>query len=268
MNFRLLQSWLHTTHLLSLDVVLGATCWAIVVWKLPHGHAEVNSLAVITLALSIFLTYTLDRLFDIKKRPTINTLRHLFHAQHSDMLQKICYVCGTILMVVALFLPLSLIIFGISVAIFTTLYLFLVNRLASEHLFHAFKEPLVALVYALGIWGGVMVVRIFGLVAFQNLLLFSWMEAFETAEDQSLAIVWGEELSQKVIIAISLIVFVTNFSLLFLCETNFQRRICCILILMAFFQTVFTLKPSIFLKNERYRWLGEGIFWLMGLVLI
>lgn len=140
-----------------------------------------------------------------------------------------------------------------------------------------------AVLYAAGVWGSVWIQRptvhgieiaeclMFVGIAFQNLLLFAVMEQRETrSPDQSLfslATAWGEDRCDLVLRWLTFGIIATGFGLCFITSDRFAQRSTLMLALMSL--TLYSIQryPDYFLKNERYRWLGDGVFWLPVLVL-
>ena len=240
----------------------------------------------VVLALVVFIIYTVDRLLDVRKYRADATSqpltpRHQFHAQHAPALWRVVFVATALVLMLALFLPGSVITFGIGLGIACVVYVGAVFRLPTRHPALLLKEPLVALLYTAGVWGSVWVQRstvswvelveclMFGVIAFQNLLLFAVMEQYETVNQSmfSLATEWGPERCALVLRWLTVGVVVTGFSLCFLTSDRFAQRSALMLALMSLILYGMQRYSAYFLKRERYRWLGDGVFWMPALVL-
>jgi hypothetical protein len=240
----------------------------------------------IVLALVVFVIYTVDRLLDIRKPNRPPTGRHRFHHRYAPLLWRV--VAGAILLGLGLtfLLPGSVVRFGFVLGIVCAVYVGAVFRLPARHPALLLKEPLVALLYSAGIWGSVWVQRptvsgieisealMFVGIAFQNLILFDVMEKREmSAVTQpvkaafSLATEWGEVRCNTLLRWLAFTITASGLALCFITPDRFAQRSALMLVLMSL--TLYSIQyyPDYFLKNERYRWLGDGVFWLPALVL-
>lgn len=245
----------------------------------------------VVLALVVFVIYTVDRLLDVRKyavdppsQPM--TARHRFHQRYAMLLWCVVGVAAGLIVILTFFLPGNVVKFGIVLGGICVVYVGSVFRLPARHPALLLKEPLVAVLYAVGIWGSVWVQRttvsrievveflMFLGIAFQNLLLFAVMEQYETGSldhpDQplfSLATAWGEKRCGLVLNWLTAVIVVTGFTLCFLTTDRFAQRSALMLGLMSLTLYVIQRYPAYFLRNERYRWLGDGVFWMPALVL-
>ncbi|WP_394355473.1 UbiA prenyltransferase family protein [Spirosoma validum] len=240
----------------------------------------------IVLALVVFIIYTVDRLLDIRKYKADKssqplTLRHQFHRRHATLLWRVVAMAAALALVLTFFLPGSVITFGIVLGGLCAAYVGVVFRLPARHPALLLKEPLVAALYVAGVWGSVWVQRLsvskiditeclmFAAIAFQNLLLFAVMEQYETPDQPvfSLATAWGQERCNLILRWLTIGVIVVGFSLCFLTSDRFAQRSALMLALMSLALYGIKRYPAYFTRNERYRWLGDGVFWMPALVL-
>ena len=240
----------------------------------------------IALALVVFVIYTVDRLLDVRKYKTDAssqplTDRHQFHRQHATLLWRVVVIAIILTLGLTFFLPGSVVKFGIVLGGICAAYVGAVFRLPARHPALLLKEPLVAVLYTAGIWGSVWVQRptvskvdvveclMFLGIAFQNLLLFAVMEQYETPDQSmfSLATAWGQERCDFILRWLTLVVVIAGFSLCFLTDDRFAQRSALMLGLMSLTLYGIQRYPAYFLKNERYRWIGDGVFWMPALVL-
>ncbi len=260
----------------------------------------------VALALVVFIIYTVDRLLDVRKSKADDsgqplTDRHQFHRQYAQLLWRVVAVAAALALLLLFFLPGSVIKFGIVLGGLCAAYVGAVFRLPVRHPALLLKEPLVAMLYTAGIWGSVWVQRptvsrvevaeclMFAAIAFQNLLLFAVMEQYETRppvmqsvrrgassrsdSDQtnqpvfSLASAWGEERCTIIMRWLTVGVVIAGFALCFLTSDRFAQRSALILALMSLTLYGIQRYPAYFLKHERYRWLGDSVFWMSALVL-
>ncbi len=235
----------------------------------------------IVLALVVFIIYTVDRLLDIRKPNEPATARHLFHRQYAPLLWRSVIVAAVLAFILCFFLPGSVIKFGVVLGGICAAYIGAVYRLPTRHPALLLKEPLVAMLYSAGVWGSVWVQRpaISGIemaqfamflgIAFQNLLLFAVMEKRELPgqPEFSLATEWGEERCDTLLRWLTFAIIATGLTVCFLTEDRFAQRSAIMLALMSLTLYGIQRYPAYFLKHERYRWLGDGVFWFPALVL-
>jgi hypothetical protein len=240
----------------------------------------------IVLALVVFIIYTVDRLLDIRKPNCPPTARHLFHQQNAPLLWRVVAGAAVLGLVLTFLLPGSVIKFGLVLGGICVAYVGAVFRLPARHPALLFKEPLVALLYSAGVWGSVWVQRpsvsgveitealMFMAVAFQNLILFDVMEKRELSDmvqsghsSFSLATEWGDERCDTFLRWLTFGVVGCGLALCFISEDRFAQRSALMLGLMSLTLYGIQRYPAYFLRRERYRWLGDGVFWLPALVL-
>ncbi|AUD03524.1 hypothetical protein [Spirosoma pollinicola] len=277
--------YLRNSYYLSFPVVMGAVFSNRMAIRLSDVD-PVHWATSIILALVVFIIYTVDRLLDVRKF-TIDpasqplTARHRFHRDHAPLLWCVVIGAAVLAFILTFFLPGSVIKFGLVLGGVCIAYVGAVFRLPARHPALLLKEPLVAVLYAAGIWGSVWVQRpsvsmieilqglMFAGIAFQNLLLFAVMEQLEAPHEAqfSLATAWGLGNCALILRWLTLIIVLTGFALCFLTEDRFAQRSALMLSLMSLTLYGIQRYPDYFLKNERYRWLGDGVFWMPMLVL-
>jgi 4-hydroxybenzoate polyprenyltransferase len=157
---------------------------------------------------TVLLIYTADHQADVYRMPGPPlTDRHRFHWRYRRPLRPLAGLLAVGLAGAALPLPRVVLVYGLLLAGAVGAYLLVVSRLPEargRRWFH--KEILVAALYTAGVWGSVAVRAgalppfarlagvIFGLLALQNLLLFSYLEWEEDVSQgqRSLARSWGK----------------------------------------------------------------------------
>lgn len=240
----------------------------------------------IVLALAVFCIYTIDRLLDIRKPNQPLTARHAFHRANALVLWQLVAGAAILAFVLMFFLPGPVIRFGVALGIICVGYVGAVYRLPARHPALLAKEPLVAVLYAVGIWGSVWVQRpmttgteiteglMFTAVALQNLLLFSAMETREPggAAAFSLATSWGATRCERLVGWLALAVVLAAFAVCFVTDEpgggpRFAERAAIMLGIMSSVLYIIQRYPAYFIRYERYRWLGDAVFWLPALVL-
>ncbi|MFD2573240.1 hypothetical protein ACFSUS_21535 [Spirosoma soli] len=274
---------LRNAYYLSFPVVMGAVLSNRMATRLSDVE-PIHWATPIVLALAVFVIYTVDRLFDVQKAGASTatlTARHRFHRQHAPLLWRVVAVAALLALVLAFFLPTGVIKFGIILGGICAAYVGAVFRLPTRHPALLLKEPLVALLYSVGIWGSVWVQRpvvsgieitefaMFIGIAFQNLILFDVMEVREVASQPvfSLASEWGEPRCDLILRWLTFGVVAAGLTICFVTHDRFAQRSALMLALMSL--TLYSIQryPAYFLRNERYRWLGDGVFWMPALVL-
>ncbi|MES2731272.1 MAG: hypothetical protein V4714_05970 [Bacteroidota bacterium] len=278
-------------HLLNLDVVAGALVGNLMVRYLLQTPAY-SVMSFYVLGSTVFIIYTADRLWDVRRTKIISTdlvrmtPRHRFHYEHQPLLWGLISLLTIVTGWLALsFLPLPVFRFGLELALLVVLYLGFVHlmgslaHIPSRYLFH--KEPLVAILYTAGIWGSVLVIKhpvalvdwvlclVFGWVAFQNLLLFSLfdMENDLCKNESSLATYWGTALTQRVLNWLFIVIILVSGAVLLVYAQNArQREVASTEALMSITLFILGYFPTYFRQGERYRWLGDGIFFIPLLI--
>lgn len=276
---------IRNAYYLSVPVVLGAVLSNRLAARLSDVD-PVHWATPVVLALVVFAIYTADRLFDIRKLGRTTplsglTARHRFHRLHETALWWSVIGAGIGALVLVFFLPWSVVEFGLILGAVCAVYLGVVFSLPTRHPSLLLKEPLVAVLYSAGVWGSVWVQRpsinwiditqglLFMAIAFQNLLLFAVMEELEHAKqaDFSLATYWGLSTSNIILTTITVLVVGTALTLCFVVDDRFAQRSALMLGLMSLSLYVIQRFPDQFIRDERYRWLGDAVFWLPALVL-
>ncbi|MVM28845.1 hypothetical protein GO755_02285 [Spirosoma sp. HMF4905] len=278
-------TYIRNLYYLSFPVVIGA----VLSNKMAARLSDVDPIhwaTPIVLALAVFIIYTVDRLLDVQK-DEINatgqplTARHRFHREHAPVLWRLVIGSAVLAVILTFFLPSSVVKFGIVLGGVCVAYVGAVFRLPAYHPALLLKEPLVATLYSAGIWGSVWVQRptisnvdiaeclMFTGIAFQNLLLFAVMEQLESPRKPmfSLASEWGADRCDMILRWLTFVIIATGLALCFLAKDRFAQRSALMLALMSLTLYGIQRYPAYFLKNERYRWLGDGVFWMPALVL-
>lgn len=179
---RILTRAYRLLNILSLDIVLGAVICALFFGKLLE--VTILPYGLLGLAFTVWIIYTTDHLMDARDiEGEASSERHRFHQQHFRMLKNIVIIVLVIDAFVILFTRRPVLQWGFCLALFVLAYL-----LVQRHL-KFMKEFFVALFYTCGILLPALSVTAveltmahfsvfiqFFLIAFTNLLLFSWFE--------------------------------------------------------------------------------------------
>jgi hypothetical protein len=264
--------YLKRAHWLSLDVVAGAMVTHSIALRLPDGHGKVYWASTLLVGIAVFIIYVIDRLLDNRKPNFTPTPRHRFHAKYEPVLFKIVAGLGVLGFICLFWLPSNMLLIGFVLAIVAGVYLWVVYRTSSHSNVQLLKEPFVALIYTLGIWGtalrttpdtsweSIVFMVLFGLVALQNLLLFSWFESFEVEEGYSLAIAWGTETLSAVLNGLAIVVVLTAIGALCVTQYRYCVRTSITVALMSICMHLLKRQSAQVIAQERYRWLGDGVF--------
>lgn len=278
-----IKAFLQTAHYLNLDVVAGAVFSHIMVARLPDGRRPVDWATTVLLGICVFIIYTVDRLYDVRKGQKTRsklTPRHQFHAENQVVLIRTVLILTAVCVILLFWLPKSVIWFGTILALVSGAYVWGVSRLPASNRKLVWKEPAVTLLYTVGVWGSSWAQKptigwaeiglgvLFLLIVFQNLLLFSVMEAQEFPDTSfSLATLWGAGRSDVILRTFTVVITVLALVIFFLADDRFAQRAAVIEGLMSAVLYAIQRYPKAFLTNERYRWIGDGVFWLPVLIL-
>lgn len=276
---------IRNANYLSFPVVMGAVLSNQMAARLSDV-APVHWTTPIVLALAVFIIYTLDRLLDIRRPDRPPTNRHRFHHRYAPLLWRLVAGAIALGLLLTFFLPGSVVRFGLVLGSICAAYIGAAFRLPARHPALLLKEPLVALLFSAGIWGSVWVQRtmvggleiagalMFTGIAFQNLILFDVLETRELSgvvqpgrATFSLAATWGDERCDTLLRWLTFGVATCSLAVCLIAGDRFSQRAALILGLMSLALYGIQRYPAYFLKNERYRWLGDGVFWLPALVL-
>jgi hypothetical protein len=266
-----------TAQALSLDVALGAVCCSAMFCRLV-GLEPLPWTQLWVLGGTVLLIYTADHQADVYRMPGPPlTDRHRFHWRYRRLLRPLAGMLAVGLAGAALPLPRVVLVYGLLLAGAVGAYLLVVSRLPEargRRWFH--KEILVAAMYTAGVWGSVAVRAgalppfarlagvIFGLLALQNLLLFSYLEWEEDVSQgqRSLARSWG---TGRVLLATRALTLV----LAGLLAAGWDGAEGCTG--LAVWGTLAAMTgglgalcafPAAFRRHYRYRLLGDGVFLL------
>jgi hypothetical protein len=261
-------------HLLNLDVVLGAIIGYIFFAKLPNRYGEINIPTMIVLGACTWIIYIIDRLLDNLKPIENQTVRHHFHAKYQKQLLILVGFLLIISIVFLFYLPTEVFYLGLKMAIPLVIYFFLFLYFKINFI----KEPITAIFYTIAVAGTALITHEdlrrndlllmlnYGLIAFQNLLLFSLFETYSDKARQNLVSKIGTKFTLFLIILITIFIFSSEF--FFFKNINLYQSICFFIeVFMTFVLLIISLLPKIFLQNETYRWLADGVFFIPILVM-
>jgi 4-hydroxybenzoate polyprenyltransferase len=270
-------------RLWSLDVVIGSL--AVGGYFVHIFEVSMPKWWWVILPLSVWIIYTTDHLLDGLKTKNINAAiyRHQYHYKNKKLFVKaiISAIIIDILMVI-IFLPEKLILRGIVLSFFVAAYLFTVHFINKKRFFYYQKEFVIATVYTIGIILGPITISNKSLTSWQFILvagiaLLTWAEGllaawFDYDNDihdghVSFATVKGKKTTKYFILFINIFIFVL-LKINVLLITNYTQFFAIIIeALMNLILLIMLLSHEKFKYNDRYRILGEMVFWIPGIMI-
>ncbi len=254
-------------NILSLDVAAGAMVCAsffaqiLEVTILPHG--------LISLGLTVWIIYTADHLLDARKSKQVAaTERHRFHQRYFKVLVAIMILVVLIDASQIYFIRSIVFVAGLWLSFFVMSYFLVQQRLGF------LKELLAALLYTSGVLlipfsvkshlasSQILLILQFGITAWINLLLFSWIDRplDERDSHQSFATTYGERATFKALLILFVLsgaLTVTQLLLFPLCTAVVLTLTSMNVLLLLIF-----MKRDFFEQKDYYRLLGDAIFLL------
>lgn len=259
---------------LSIDVVLGAMICNYIILQIMQ-ISPVPWIQIYILGITVWAIYLLDHLWDIKKTTALwMSERRMFFCQNQKILAYFTFFLFMVALVTSmLFLHFKIICFGLCTGALVILYFYLVHIYKRK--WHS-KEVVVSLLYSVGVWGSAALSTenikmmhlvlwiLFGLIAFINLIIFSWYELEEDRKTKQSSFVLGngEESVKKILYTLfGCILILGGFAQLFATDPLIKRWLM-IQWLMVVILFCLMLFPMYFKNNDSYRWIGDGIFCL------
>jgi hypothetical protein len=256
-------------NILSLDVALGAVCSALFFGRLLR--VEILSYGLLSLAMSVWIIYTADHLLDARRiKDPASTERHRFHQRNFKALCIAVTVMVVADLVVVSLIRKAVLKGGLILICICLLYL-LAHRLIRFP-----KELLIAILYTAGVllpslpvtplpindWPIALMIQ-FMLTALLNLTIFSWLDRERDQKDGNTSIISliGEKYSQVLLWSI------VGVNLL-LCFFNADIVAAILVGLMNAALMFIFLKGNVFLKEEKFRLIGDAVFYIPLLYLL
>ncbi|MFT6866492.1 MAG: 4-hydroxybenzoate polyprenyltransferase [Cyclobacteriaceae bacterium] len=250
---------------LSLDIVLGAIVFLAYLGK--YYSLSFSLHIYFALASAVWLIYTVDHLID--STVSVRSERRYFHKKKAQMIILVASIVLILALINIYFLPETLIRYGAILASACVSYLSIIYFFRKLW----FKEILVSLGYSCGIFlaplalkGDIngsdifLVFQLF-LLALINLSIFSYfdIENDQLEKFESLVSKWNTSIIKKfiyVLCFLSFILGVYGFSLLTTADVQ------SIYLIMSLVLVVIFAFPNFFKRNERFRVLGDGAFFI------
>jgi hypothetical protein len=252
-------------NILSIDVVAGAVASALFFAKI--FQVQVRPQGVLALALTVWAIYTLDHLRDAKKiRHQASTRRHRFHQRYFHVLTLLLGAVLIVDVVLVFYVKKKVFEWGIMLATVVGLYLLI------QHSLRFLKEFFIALLYTCGVlllswplsslkinWIQYGVIIQFAIVAWINLIMFSWFDQEFDRQDRqnSFVTILGRKTTSLVLYCLMLSNFLLGGIQLF-----FQGVSSAVIILslMNFTLLLVFHFRSTMAYNDRYRLVGDAVF--------
>ena len=263
-------------RILSLDIVAGACIGTLFIAH--YIGVGISSDVVIVLGICVWSIYTIDHLLDARKvRSHANTRRHRFHQSYFKQLLILNLVAIIVGCVLAIGLPLQTLIVGIVLTLLVVAYFIIFNSTKIR----IPKEFVGGLIYTIGIFiapvtapnyhfdvGIILIFTEFLIIAWMNLVLFSLMEVDVDILDghQSIARKWGKKRVTYLINYLFLGFIILILLSLSIGMSGFPTYQLLLAVMGSILYLIF-LKRKFFKERERYRIIGDAVFFLPLIVL-
>lgn len=250
-------------NILSLDVVAGAVISSLFFAEMYSVVPSVISL--ITLALSVWIIYTADRLLDVRDiKGEAASERHRFHQRHYKGLLYSVLVAVIVNVVLVFFMSPVIIRYGILLSGVVMIYIMFGKFL------RILKELVVAVLYTAGVIlpaipenpPGIemyLPILLFFLIALINLIIFSWFERENDLKDKhnSIATLIDDYRIRKILIGLFITAFLFSACIYFLQVPYLVSFVFVIMILILL--VIFCYK-NFFAGKNYYRVAGDAVF--------
>jgi 4-hydroxybenzoate polyprenyltransferase len=264
---RILLQIYRTINILSLDVSAGAVVCAVFFAHILH--VEILPYGLATLALTVWVIYTIDHLRDARGIGNhASSDRHSFHQLHFRKL-LIALIIGIIIDgLLILFIRRQVFVYGVALGGIVGFYLVVQRSL------YFLKEVFVALLFTLGVLLPSIAVTeaaiteyqkllffLFFLIALLNLLIFSWFDSEKDVKDRlaSFVTLFGQRFTAGWIYTLFIIF---GALLIFIWYKYGVGMEVVVLFSMAVILLVIFIRSESFRKNEYFRLAGDAIFYL------
>jgi hypothetical protein len=260
-------------NILSLDVAAGAVISALFFAQL--FNVQIKPYGLLALGLTVWIIYTADHLRDAKKiKHRASTQRHRFHQQYFYSLTALVGLAILLDAVTIFFIRRQVFEWGLILMAMVILYL-----LVQQYL-RFLKEFFIASLYTWGVLlpsititnitldiAYIFLIAQFGLIAWINLVLFSWFDhVFDQRDKQnSLVTILGKRATIFFLYGLFGVSFLITVIQFVFFTTSTQVLILCFMNIVLFL--IFTFRARL-AKNDLYRLIGDGVFFVPGLLLI
>ena len=261
---------------LSLDVVAGSIILSLAIAK--YLGVDLESSILVSLGIAVWIIYSFDHLLDARKvKKTASSFRHRIYQKYFKKLTIACFIATSVEIFMLFQIPSTLLYNGLFGILFVALY-FVMLRTKTFWL----KETFVAVGYTMGVFIGPLSLLNIGLsisqcfliaqislIAFSNLLLFSWFDFPQDKTDGHYSAVFHFGLEKTKRLVIWLIVV----GMFLCCVQGFLtdesgRVFQFVLLLMNAILFGVIYKSATFQKIEGYKAISDGIFYLPAFYLL
>jgi hypothetical protein len=262
---KVILAFYRIVNALSLDVAAGAVICAAFFAELFNVDVLPQGLAA--LGLAVWIVYTADHLLDANRlKNQASTFRHQFHQRHFKLLAALLLVACVMEFVLLFFLRKPIFYNGLWLGLGVGVYV-VINRWLSY-----FKEVAGALLYSAGVFLPTfsltyqpfqifdeLILLQFLLIVFTNLVLFSWMDYEHDIKDRSRSLITlvSKDRGRVIIWFLFIAFFILNA---FTISVHGKPTV--IFFIMELILFLIFLFPSYFQKEERFRFIGDAIFFL------
>lgn len=269
-----LSSVYRLINVLSIDIASGAVVSALFFGKLLN--VTILPFALVALWLTVWIIYTADHLRDAKTiRHRASSDRHRFHQKHFKTLFVLMGIAIAADAGLMLFMRTLVFEWGLVLAAVVLVY-FIIQRYLK-----IFKELFIAFLYTCGVllpsvsvilvpilWYQEVVMIQFGLLAFTNLLIFSWFDAEDDLADhqESFATIAGKSFTSICIWTISVVNVLLGTVLIW--TSRFYPEPVIIIIGMNIVLAVLFKAFDWVRHHNRYRLIGDAVFLLPVIYLL
>lgn len=267
-------------NILSIDVIIGSVLSGLFVVKIMN--VDPGWSWWIVLPLSVWVLYTTDHILDAKRSNTADrSTSQCFHLVFmKPLLVILSLVVVFILIIVIFYLKKEIIIVGLYILILSGLYLLSVYffRNKKSHLLQ--KEVLVSALYTTGIWCGplsiantfdfsrIVLMSVFFLAVLVDILVLSFYELQddEFINPNTFPLKYGQKFTTYTIYSLCFASFALSIYMIIVIPYG-QVSIGFKLVMLMIFVILLLFSLRIYLyKNHYYRYLGELVFWIPGLM--
>jgi hypothetical protein len=256
---------------LSLDVAGGAVICAAFFADL--FHVSVLPQGLTALGLAVWIVYTADHLLDARRISNqASTFRHQFHQQHFKLLCVLLLLACILEFIMLFFLRKPIFYNGLWLGLGVVVYV-MINRWLIY-----FKEIAGALLYCGGVllpafslkqyvfqFSDELILLQFLLIVLTNLVLFSWMDHEHDLKDKhrSLITLLNKDRGKMILWFLFTLFFIMNAFNIYT-----QGKPTVIFFVMELILFLIFLFPVYFRKEERFRFIGDAIFFLPAVALM
>jgi len=269
--------------ILSLDVVVGALAVGLFAVTLLNVHP--NPVWWIILPLAVWTVYTSDHLIDgFSQNKKGSIYRHWFHFRHRNILIPAIIITSVIAGILTLiYLEMAILKWGLVLSAMISVYFLIIFSFKKKGYLYFQKELFIAFAYTAGIflaplvWYGqipcfskIIPIFILFILAWVETVMISYFDYNLDVSDEniSFSVQYGKQKTRKVLILILIVTALLIMAFLFPLHKikDFIPLLIELVMTIILFIVVYT--PEYFQRNHRYRWIGEIVFWMPGLLVL